>query len=243
MSAVVYWFLWVLFNAVGLLFFRYRAAGRKHIPKRGGVLVAGNHASFLDISLLGCGIPRRVVFLGRQDLFPIPGLRWVMQWLGWIPIRQDRLDREGFRTAIRLIKEGKAVVIFPEGSRTPNGRLHPGKPGIGVIVAETGAPVVPAYIAGTYEALPIGAKWIRLHPVRVTYGTPIDFTAEVQRLSGKELYRHVSRTVMARIAELGHTAPPTDSSGPVRRHPAARPRKAECGPASSTLSTRPSSED
>ncbi len=243
MSAVVYGFLWLFFNAVGRLCFRYRAAGREHISKQGGVLVAGNHASYLDIPFLGCGIPRRVVFLGRQDLFPIPGLRWVMQWLGWIPIRQDRLDRDGFGTAIRLIKEGKAVVIFPEGTRTPNGRLHAGKPGIGVIVAETGAPVIPAYIAGTFEALPTGARRIRLHPISVTYGTPIDFTAEVQRLKGKELYRLVSRTVMAKIAELGNTAPPTDSSEPARRPAAVGPRKAECGPASSTLSTRPSSED
>jgi 1-acyl-sn-glycerol-3-phosphate acyltransferase len=178
-------------------------------------LVAANHASYLDIPFLGCGIPRRAAFLGRQDLFP--GFRWLFQWLGWIPIRMDRLDRVGFGKAIHLIKRGKVVVIYPEGSRTPDGRLRPGRPGIGLIVAETACPVIPAYITGTREALPIGASWVRCHPVQITYGKPMDFRGEVQHYSGKEFYRHVSRTVMAKIAELGHVPTPTVPSGRGKR--------------------------
>lgn len=228
MTAVVYGFLWILCNVLGRLLFRYRVIGREHIPRRGGVLVAANHASYLDIPLLGCGIPRRAAFLGRQDLFP--GFRWLFQWLGWIPIRLDRLDREGFGKAIRLIKSGTVVVIYPEGTRAPDGRLRHGRPGIGVIVAETGCPVVPAYLAGTNEALPVGASWIRCRPVQVTYGEPIDFTADAQRYSGKEFYRYVSRTVMARIAELGKVAPPVEPSGRAEQpesSPAAQSRNAE----------------
>lgn len=233
MSGLCYGFLWLACNAVGRLLFRYRAMGREHIPKQGGVLVAANHASYLDIPLLGCGIPRRVAFLGRQDLFPVPGLRWLARWLGWIPIRQDRLDREGFGKAIRLIKEGKVVAIYPEGTRSHDGALKPGKPGIGLLVAETGCPVVPVHISGTFEALPTGAVWIRLHPVTVTYGEPIDFSMDAQRNSGKEFYQHVSRTVMTRIAALGRVAPPTDQSAPAERgeraerRPAAGPYHAE----------------
>ncbi len=213
MSGVVYAFLWVLFRVLGWLLFRYRVIGVEHIPKHGGILVAANHASYLDIPILGCGIPRRVAFLGRQDLFPIPGVRWACQWLGWIPIRLTRLDRQGFGKAIGLIKQGKAVVIYPEGTRTFDGTLGPGRPGIGVIVAETGCPVVPAYIAGTYDALPPGAKWIRLRPITVTYGEPVNFTADAQRYAGKDFYHHVSQAVMARIAELGHVAPPAEPTG------------------------------
>lgn len=213
MSGLVYGFLWVLFRALGVVLFRYRTCGVEHIPKKGGILIAANHASFLDIPMLGCGVPRRAAFLGRQDLFPIPGLRWVCQWLGWIPIRISRLDRQGFGTAIGLIKQGKAVVIYPEGTRTLDGPLGPGRPGIGVIVAETGCPVVPAYIGGTYDALPPKATWVRLRPITVTFGKPIDFTADAKRYAGKDFYRHVSRTVMARIAELGQVAPPAEPSG------------------------------
>jgi 1-acyl-sn-glycerol-3-phosphate acyltransferase len=207
-SGVIYWCLWFLFYVLGRLFFRYRAIGHEHIPKEGGVLVAANHASFLDIPLLGCGIPRRVAFLGREDLFPVPGLNRILQWLGWIPIRHDRLSRAGFARAVQLIKKGHVVVIYPEGTRTRDGHLRAGKPGIGTIVAETGCPVVPAYIKGTYEALPIDSFRLRFHPVEVTYGKPIDFSADAQHLAGKEFYRHVTRAVMAHIAELGHVPPP-----------------------------------
>jgi len=132
-SNVVYVILWLLVNAVGRLFFRYRVVGRERVPKQGGVLIAANHASYVDIPFMGAAVRRRMWFLGRQDLF-LPGLRPVVQWLGWIPIRQDRLDREGFEKAVRLIQDGKIVVIYPEGTRTPDGALRRGKPGIGVIV-------------------------------------------------------------------------------------------------------------
>ncbi len=208
MSGIVYGLLWLVFRAVGRLCFRYRAVGSRNIPRTGGVLVAANHASFLDIPLLGCGIRRRVWFLGRHDLFPIPVLNTILQALGWIPMRQGRLDREAFGKAIGLIKAGKAVVIFPEGSRTADGHLRPGRPGLGVIVAKTRCPVVPAYIKGTYEALPIGAWWPRFRPVTVTYGEPIDFSDDAEPPAGKAFYRHISRTVMAKIAELGQVPPP-----------------------------------
>ena len=224
MSGLVYGLLWVLFNATGRLFFRYRVSGREHIPRTGGVLVAANHASYLDIPFLACGIPRRVAFLGRHDLFPVPGLKWVLRRIAWIPIRLDRLDRKGFEAAIGLIEEGNVVAIYPEGGRTWDGSLRPGKLGIGFLVASTGCPVVPAYLAGTREVLPIGSKWIRLHPVRAIFGEPIDFTAASHRYTGKDLYRHVSRTVMSKIAELGRVPPPDDSS---TQDPAARPLNAE----------------
>lgn len=223
MSNVAYGILWLLVNAVGRLLFRYRVAGRKHVPAQGGALIAANHASYVDIPFVGAAVRRRMWYLGRQDLF-FPVLRPVLQWLGWIPIRQDRLDRGGFGKAIRLIQEGKLVVIFPEGTRTPDGALRRGKPGIGAIVAETGCPVIPAYLAGTRQVLPAGAKWLSLHPVGVTFGAPIDFTAAAQQSSGKEFYQHVSRTVMGRIAELGRVAPPVD---PGKRRAAALSRKAE----------------
>ncbi len=223
MSTVAYGILWLLVSALGRLLFRYRAVGTEHVPKRGGVLIAANHASYVDIPFVGVGVRRRMWFLGRQDLF-VPVFRPVLQWLGWIPIRQDRLDRDGFSRAIRLIQDGKVVVIYPEGTRTPDGRLKRGKPGMGVIVAETGCAVIPAYLAGTRDVLPPGARWISLHPVRVTFGAPSDFTEASRRLSGKEFYKHVSRTVMAKIADVGQVAPPADPAG---RQPAAPSHNAE----------------
>ncbi len=233
MSGVVYGALWVFFKVIGRLCFRLHTVGGDSIPRNGGLVIAANHASYLDIPLLGSGLPRRVAFLGRQDLFPIPGLRPILRRLGWIPIRLGRIDRAGFGRAIDLIKSGRAVVIFPEGSRSRDGQLGPGKPGIGVLVAETGCPVVPVYLEGTHKVLPVGARWPRFHRVRVMIGKPIDFTQASNQRSGKELYQYVSRTVMARIAELRQAAQPTNPSdgspwakGP-RHHPATGPFSAE----------------
>jgi 1-acyl-sn-glycerol-3-phosphate acyltransferase len=210
-TAVAYWCLWLSLKVLGRLLFRLRAIGREYIPE-GGVLIAANHASFLDIPLLGCSLPRRASFLGRQDLFAVPGFHWMFRKLGWIPIRLSRLDREGFGKATGLIKSGNIVVIYPEGTRTADGNLQPGKPGVGVIVEATGCPVVPVYLDGTYKALPTGAAWIRPHPVRVIFGKPIDFSADAQRYQGKDFYQHVSRTVMEKIAELGQVPPPVNRS-------------------------------
>ncbi len=201
MTTGIYGVLWIVSRAIGWLFFRYRVIGG--IPLQGGILVVANHASYLDIPLLGCGVRRRLWFLGRHDLFPIPVLNRILQSLGWIPLRQGRLDRNAFGKAVSLIQDGKAVVIFPEGSRTVDGNLQNGKPGVGVIVAQAGCSVVPAYIRGTYEALPVGALWPRFRVVTVTYGRPLDFREDAVRLVGKTFYQHVGRTVMAKIAELG----------------------------------------
>jgi 1-acyl-sn-glycerol-3-phosphate acyltransferase len=189
---------------VAWLCFRFHVEGG--VPRRGGVLVAANHASYFDIPLLGCGMPRRAWYLGRSDLF-FPLLKGVLQWLGWIPLKLGRLDRKAFDRAIALIKAGRVVVIFPEGSRSPDGRLRHAKPGLGMIVAQTGCPVVPAYLKGTFEVLPTGAKRPRFHHVSVSFGAPLYFSQEGEKES-KQFYQEVSRVVMERIAALGGVAPP-----------------------------------
>lgn len=211
-SVIVYRGLWVLVNAVARLGFRLRVTGRPLIPRQGGIIVAANHASYLDIPLVGCALPRRASFLGRASLFPNTLANRLLQWVGWIPIRIDRLDRKGFGEAVARLKAGQVVVIYPEGRRTTNGDLQPAKPGIGYIVAETGCPVVPAYISGTYEAWPRGSKRVRFSPVSITFGEPMDFRPECNRETGKALYHSISSAVMERIADLGRRSPPTRSS-------------------------------
>ncbi len=210
MSVVVYALMWVAFNVLGRLFFRYRTDGTKHIPRQGGVLFAANHASYLDIPLLGCGIPRRVALLGRATLFPHPLIHWMMRSIAWIPLKTGRLDRKALGDVVSRLKAGKAVVIFPEGTRTQDGQLQNGKPGIGVILKEIQVPVVPAYIEGTYEALPIGASMPRFSRVTVRFGEPMQFS-RFEEGEAKVYYHHVSNTVMGRIAELGRVPAPTDS--------------------------------
>lgn len=205
MSSVAYWSLWVLTRVVAWLCFRYRVVGS--VPRSGGLLIAANHASYFDIPLLGCGMRRRAWYLGRSDLF-VPVLKGLLQWLGWIPLKLGRLDRRAFERAVALIKEGKVVVIFPEGGRTLDGRLREAKPGLGMIVAQTGCPVVPAHLDGTYEVLPAGAKRPRFHPVTVRFGEPVAFSPPADIGKARQFYRQVSQTVMERIAALGDVESP-----------------------------------
>jgi len=209
-SSVVYGILWVLSRTISWLCFRYRVVGA--VPRTGGFLVAANHASHLDIPFLGCGMRRRAWFLGRSDLFPMAGVNQFLQWLGWIPLRLGRLDRDAFGKAVTLIKEGKVVVIFPEGSRSLDGRLQSPKHGIGMIVAQTGCPVVPAYLKGTHDVLPTGALWPRFRPVTVPIGDSLTFTRNGENEETKQFYQEVSRTVMDRIASLGAVESPIQQS-------------------------------
>ena len=211
MSTIVYGILWILCRSLSSLFLRYRTNGSEHVPRTGGVLIAANHASYTDIPLLGCGVTRRLFYLGRANLFPNPLWNWVLRSLGWIPLKPERWDRKAFQQVIDLLNAGKAVVIFPEGTRTPDGTLQPGKPGIGMIVAEAQCPVIPAYLEGTFQVLPMGASRLRRHPVSVRFGESIDFSQDLKRFQGKELYKHISQTVMTRIADLsrvGNSAAP-----------------------------------
>jgi len=201
-----YWTLWGFFRSIARLCFQLRLTGQENIPTQGRLLIAANHASFLDVPFLGCGVARQLAFLGRHNLFPIPLINPLLQRLGWIPIRQDHFDRDGLRRAEACIEKGKALVIFPEGARTETGALGEGKLGLAMLVLKTKCLVVPAYISGTFEALPIGASRLSFHPVSVIYGVPIDFACDVERFTKKEFYHHVIDTVMASIQELALTS-------------------------------------
>ena len=209
---ILYWTIWVIVRVAATVLFRLQVTGQQHIPKTGGVLIAANHASYLDIPVVGCGLPRQASYIGRMDLFPGP-VGWLMRYLGWIPIRRERVDRGGFEEAITRIKAGEVVVMYPEGSRTEDGRLQPGKPGVGMIVAATGCPVVPAYLGGTFDVLPPGARWIRLQPMRVIYGEPMTFSTLLNERGDertkKELYQRISQEIMGRIAALEGVASPS----------------------------------
>ncbi|MDH5668301.1 MAG: 1-acyl-sn-glycerol-3-phosphate acyltransferase [Nitrospira sp.] len=210
MTNIAYGILWILTRAIGRIWFRYRVQGA--VPDTGGVLVAANHASYLDIPLLGCGMRRRAWYLGRSDLFPVPGLSGILRSLGWIPVRMGRLDREAFGKAISLIRAGEVVVIFPEGGRSRDGVLQPPKAGIGVIVSKTGCPVVPAYLKGTFDVLPTGAKWPRGRQVTVSFGEPIRFDPvdRKEKTETKRFYEQVSHTIIDHIAALGEVPSPLE---------------------------------
>jgi 1-acyl-sn-glycerol-3-phosphate acyltransferase len=157
-----------LFAAVG----GWRATGRQNVPKSGGLLLVANHLSFLDVFMIGIPLRRPLNYVARSTLF-VPGLSFLMRSVGGFPIQREGIGTSGLRETLRKLRNGGAVILFPEGTRSPDGNLGPLKAGIAVLVSRARVPVVPAGIAGTFEAWPRTRLLPVPHPVRLHYGPPI----------------------------------------------------------------------
>ena len=181
--------------------FGLRVSGAEHVPSSGPALIVSNYQSILDPPLIGGATRRRIYFLAKAELFRIPVFGWLIRALHARPVRREGSDPRALKTAARLLKEGKALLVFPEGTRSLDGRLGEGKPGVGMLAVTSGAPVVPAYVSGTLEALPKGSAWPRRSQVSVRFGPAIHFKAQIGA-GRKERYREAAEEMMRGIAQL-----------------------------------------
>ena len=197
-----YWIGYHLSRLAGRLFFRFRVIHRDRMIQTGPVILAMNHQSYLDPPLAGTACDRAIYFLARRTLLDVPLLGWVLPKLNVIPVNQEGVDRSAIKAVIRVLQAGNGVLVFPEGSRTPDGTLQPAEPGMGLVIAKTLAPVVPLRIFGAREALPRSGGRLRFVPITVVIGEPIFFTAADIQPGGKDLYARLSDRVMKAIATL-----------------------------------------
>jgi 1-acyl-sn-glycerol-3-phosphate acyltransferase len=190
--------LYLLFR----LFYRFRVEGVEHIPDSGGFVVVANHVSFLDPPAVGGAVKTRLLrFVARDSLFEGP-LGWMFKRIGSVALSRTRGDIAALKAVIKLLGDGWAVALFPEGTRSPDGRLQKAKPGIGFLVAKAEAPVIPAYIHGTFKALPRGAACPRPSRVQIRFGPPI--TADQFQAFGRDraAYEKIGEFLMERILAL-----------------------------------------
>ncbi len=188
--------------------FAWQPYHANRIPPVGPLILAANHVSFADPPLIGAAIERPVTFLARETLFDVPLLNPLIRSLNAIPVDRDGGSPGGLRTVLSRLEAGAAVLLFPEGTRSPDGRLQSARSGIGLIVIRTTAPVIPIRIFGLYEIWGRHRKFPKLGPVGVKYGRPLDFhelraeavTASKQRT--KAIYDEISREIMAAIGRL-----------------------------------------
>ncbi len=199
----VYQFSTYLFKVFLRVWNRFRVRDVENIPDRGGVLIASNHASFLDPPAVGGGYRGRPIhFMARNTLWNSKFGSWWMSKVGCIPVSRGTGDIRALKTTIKMLKEGKVVSMFPEGTRTEDGELQEAKGGIGFIIEKSGCVVVPTYIDGTYKAHPKGTRLIKPSKVTITYGQPIT-QEEFQALgSGRKAYDAHAALIMQRIADL-----------------------------------------
>jgi 1-acyl-sn-glycerol-3-phosphate acyltransferase len=163
--------------------FSLRTEGMRHVPRTGPLLVVSNHQSFLDPVLVGLAIRRHLIYLARKSLFGNPFFRWLIRSLNAVPIDQEGVGKEGIKTVLEQLHLGKAVLVFPEGERTPDGRMQHLKPGVQLLIKRTAAPILPVGIAGAYQAWPRWRKYPLAAPlfwpasersIAVSIGAPLD---------------------------------------------------------------------
>jgi len=198
---VLYRILKPIAVALMRLGFRLEVRGREHVPSSGPLLVVSNHVSVLDPPFVGGAAPRDLYFLAKEELFAIPLLGWLITQLNARPVKRDGSDTRALKMALRLLAEGRALLMFPEGTRGAEGSLREGKPGVGMLAVMSGAPVVPVYVSGTGRALPRGRSVPRLAKVRVTFGPALHFKAGAGDRR-KERYGEAAQEMMRAITQL-----------------------------------------
>ena len=178
------------------ILFRCQVKGIENIPKRGGFILASNHVSYLDPVVLGAICPRRVNFMAKEELFCHPLISWFLAQVGAFSVKRDSADLSALKYALRCLKVGEALVLFPEGSRRFDSVSTEPYAGIGFLTAKLDVPVIPAYIEGTERALPRGAKFIRPAKISVHFGKQISIERRVP-------YQDIARHIMDNIRQIG----------------------------------------
>ncbi len=172
------WYAFCLFvsRIAGLLLFDVRCYGHHRVVRRGSCVVASNHGSFLDPWIVGMSIPRASYYLARETLFRIPLFGRLIYSVNARPIPREggAASRRAIRISRQIVDEGGLLLMFPEGTRSEDGRLAAVKRGVELIAGPSAAPVVPAYIDGSFESWPRHRRLPRWHPVRVFFGDPIE---------------------------------------------------------------------
>src|SRR5947199_1535145 len=199
---------WLFCRFTFATYFHWRVYHPERVPLTGPVILAANHASFLDPPLVGAGVKREINYLARESLFRSPVSGAVLRAVNCVPVDRDGGGAAGLRAILERLLAGGGIILFPEGTRTRDGNLQPARSGIGLTVIKSSAPVVPVRVFGTYEALGRRHKFPRPRRVAVRYGKPIYFerlreeakTCAKPRL--KEIYQEVANAIMQEMGRL-----------------------------------------
>ena len=204
-----WWSKFVLVGPVLRLFCRPTIEGLNNVPERGGAILASNHLAVVDSFLLPLLVPRRITFLAKSEYFTQPGLIGRLKKIFFSGVGQVPVDRSAgsgataaMNTAIRLLQEEKLLGIYPEGTRSPDGRLYKGKTGVARMTLEAGVPVVPVAMIGTDRVNPIGSRMWRPYKVHIRIGQPLDFTRYAGMAGDRFIERSMTDEIMYALMEL-----------------------------------------
>ncbi len=202
LKELFYWLIRCLFWVFFKVFFSLEVKGAENVPRKGAVLITGNHLSYLDPPVFTAALRRRLNFMARESLFRFLPFAWLIKALGSFPVKRGKPDRRALKKALDVLQKGGALLLFPEGTRSLDGTLQKGEAGAGMIALKSGAKIVPGFISGSGKALPPGTKMIRLRKIRVRFGKPVSLEEFSGEQANKETYFKVSEKVMRSIGEL-----------------------------------------
>jgi 1-acyl-sn-glycerol-3-phosphate acyltransferase len=198
----------IVVTSIGRGFLDLKVYHPERVPGVGPVILASNHQSFADPPLIAAGLTRTTRFLARETLFKVPVLGSVIRFMGAYPIDRDGGGASGLRTVLTLLDSGAAVLLFPEGTRSPDGQVQAARSGIGLLVIRSTAPVVPVRVFGLHHAWGRHRRFPRPHPIVIKYGQPLFFeelrreAATASKHRTKAIYEEVSQQVMKAIRDL-----------------------------------------
>jgi 1-acyl-sn-glycerol-3-phosphate acyltransferase len=194
-----------------MLLFRVRSYGRENIPGEGPFVLISNHQSYLDPMLCGIPLKRRVNFLARETLFHHWLFGRMISSVGTISVRLGEADISAIRKAIDILRQGRGICLFPEGTRSRDGKITPFKPGFGLLCRRGGAAVVPVVIDGSFECWPRHKKLFSYGPIVVSYGKAIP-AAQVKNMDNEKLAEVLTNTLrkMQNESRIKHGKKPYD---------------------------------
>ncbi|MFH1198952.1 MAG: lysophospholipid acyltransferase family protein [Candidatus Omnitrophota bacterium] len=184
-----------IFFVILKIFFGYKIIGRENIPKYGGCILAGNHLSYIDPAVLGCGCARRISFMAKEELFRKFFARVWLKGVGAFAVKRSAADLSALKEALKRVKEGGILALFPEGGRVQDSFSSSPHAGIGFLAVKLGCPVIPVFIRGSDKVLPRGAKFTRFHKVSVRYGQAI-------QIGKHKDYAQIAEDIMQGIRNL-----------------------------------------
>lgn len=189
-----FWFARLLCQIFCTLLFRLRTYGKDHVPKHGPFILASNHQSFLDPVFVGVGVRRHLVFMARDTLFRSRFFGGLIHSVNAIPIGRDRADVAAMKKILSRLKEGRGVCLFPEGTRTGDGRIAPFKAGFGLLCRRAKAPVLPVLVDGAFECWPRYRKLFSPGAINVLIGPPLPLE-QIEHMTNQELADHLTQTL------------------------------------------------
>ena len=183
-----------------LLLTRYRVRGRENVPRQGPLLIVSNHLNLADPPIVGISVGRKVMFLAKEELFRPRLAGYLLRRCGVFPVRRGGINKEALRKATHLMAQGMALIMFPEGRRSPVRQLEPAFSGSALIALRSGAPILPASISGTEKLR--GLSWLIRRPeITVNIGRPFSLPPVAGKLTRAAL-AELTGSIMERIAEL-----------------------------------------